>query len=229
MTSERLQVLSRNANASELVQMLQSWELIRRTDDIPRLDVQHRLGSIAKNKNSIIVERAMAHYGQLRLAELFDTSNIEYEINFLDCLALMAGSTQDRDSMTIRAYVLSLPYLRRQMSCGSLFESWRKYADASFKRAKAENYWGRYLFIVCLAGLISVIYWPWVRQLDVGFQVSLGAAVATAVLMLTAFTIEVTFELYRRPFWQKGKIEIAIGILGALIAVAAAIAEALLR
>lgn len=228
-TSERLQALSCNASASELVQMLQSWELIQRTDDIPRLDVQHKLESIARNENSTIVERAMAHYGQLRMAELFDTTNIEHEMNFLDCLGLMADSTQDRGSTVTRAYALSLPYLRRQMSYSSLFDSWRKYADSSFKRAKTENYWGRYLFIICLASLVSVIYWPWVRQIDVGFQVSLGVAVATAVLMLTAFTIEVTFELYGRPFWQRGKIEIAIGLLGALIAVVAAIAEALLR
>ena len=228
-TSKRLQALSRNADALELVQLLQSWELIQRTGDIPRLDMQHSLELIAAEENSPIVERAMAYYGQLRMAELFDTPSIEYEMRFLDCLGLAVSSNQDGSSSIVEAYVLSLPYLKQRMSYDSLFNAWQRYADSAFKRARTENYWARYLSVVCLAGLGSIAYWPWFRQLDIGFQVSIGVAVVTAALMLTTFTIEITFELYGRQFWQKEKVEIFIGLLGALISIAVALVAALLK
>jgi len=228
-TSERLQTLSRNASALELAQLLQSWELIKHIDDIPRMDVQHRLESIAANENSTIVERAMAYYGQLRMAEFFDTPDIEHEMRFLDCLGLAAGSNQDESGSMVKAYVLSLPYLKQKVSYDSLFDAWQRYADSAFKRAKTENYWARYLCVVCLAGLASIVYWPWFRQLDIGFQVSIGVAVVTAILMLTTFTIEVTFELYGHQFWQKGKVEIGIGLLGVLVSLVAALVEALVK
>lgn len=228
-TSERLQAISRNAGTLELIQLLWSWEQLQRIGDIPRLDLQHRFESIAAEENTPIVERAMAYYGQLRIGEMFDIPNLEHEIRFLDCLGLAANSSQNSNGSVVKAYVLSLPYLKQKMSHNSLFDSWRRYTDSSFKRAKIENYWARYLFVVCLAALASVACWPWFRQLDIGFQVSVGTAVATAALMLTAFTIEITFELYGRQFWQKGKVEIGIGLVGGLISLAGALVGALLK
>jgi len=129
----------------------------------------------------------------------------------------------------VKAYVLSLPYLKRRMSYDSLFEAWQRYTDSYFKRAKTENYLARCLFVISIASLISIMYWPWFRQLDSGFQVSIGSAMVTTILMLIAFTIQTVSDLYGRQFWQKGKVEIAIGLLGSLVALSAALVETLLR
>lgn len=227
--SECLQELSQNTNALEMVQMLRSWELLQRTDDIPRLGVQHRFESIASDENNAPVERAMAYYGQLRMAELFDKPRIEYEMRLLDCLGLAGDSNQHGSGPMVKAYVLSLPYLKRRMSYDSLFEAWQRYTDSSFKRAKTENYLARCLFVISIASLISIMYWPWFRQLDSGFQVSIGSAMVTTILMLIAFTIQTVSDLYGRQFWQKGKVEIAIGLLGSLVALSAVLVETLLR
>lgn len=227
--SKYLQEISQNTNALETVQILRSWELLQRTDDIPRLDVQHRLESIAANENSTIVERAMSYYGQLRIAELFDAPSVEYEMRFLDCLGLAASSNQDESVSMVRAYVLSLPYLEERVSYDSLFNAWQRYTSSSFKRAKTENYLTRYLFTLCIVALAAIIYWPWFQQLDVGSRVRIGSAVITPAIMLTAFTIETIYELHRRPFWQKGKVEIGIGLLGTLVFLAADLVEAFLK
>lgn len=226
--SKRLQALMQNADALELVQLLQSWELIQRAGDIPHMDMQHRLESIAAKEDSRIVERAMAYYGLMRLAELFDAPSIEYEMRFLDCLGT-ASSNQDESDSMIKAYVLSLPYLKRKMSYDSLFDTWQKYTDSAFKRAKTGYYWTRYLFVVSLAALASIVFWPWFQQLAPGFQVSIGMEAGTALLMLTVYTIQVTLELRGRLFWEKGRIEILILLIGSLIAIGAALVEALLK
>lgn len=228
--SERLQALVRNANALELVQLLQSWELIQRTGDIPHMDVQHRLEAIAVDENNPVIQRAIAYYGQSRLAGLSGTPSIEYELRFLECLGATASSDLGKKGNSIvRAYTLFLPYLKQKLSYNSLLDSWQRYMDSSFKHAKTENYWARYLFTVCLAILALVTCWPCFRQLDSGFQISIGTAVATALLMLTIFTIEVTAELYGRQFWQKGRVEIFVLLLGAVILIAAPLVAALLK
>jgi len=47
--------------------------------------------------------------------------------------------------------------------------------------------------------------------------------------MLTTLTIEVTLELYGRQFWEKGRMEVLILFLGAVISVTAALVQALLK
>jgi len=228
-TSEHLQALVQNADALEVVQLLQSWELIQRTGDIPHMDVQHRLESIAAENDRSVIERAMAYYGQFRLAELFGTPKIEYELRFLNCLGVAASPNRGESISMVKPYVLSLPYLRERMSFKSLYDAWQRYTDSSYKRAKAECYWARYLFIVCLVAAALVTYLPWLRQLDVGFIVSISAAIVATLLWLTVLTVEVTAELYGHQFWQRGKWEIFILLLGALVGIIAALVEASLK
>jgi len=227
-TSERLQALVQNADALELVQLIQSWELIQQTEDIPQMDIQHKLEAIATDENVPVIERAMAYYGQLRLADLFGNPNIEHELRFLDCLGIAVSSNLDKSGTMVKAYAFFLPYLKRKLSYRSLLDTWQRYADSSFKRAKTENYWSRYLLAV-LTGLGLIVFsWPWLRQLDIEIQVLIGGEVLTAILMLTTYTLETTFELHGRPFWQKGRVEILIALIGTSITGAAAIIRAVI-
>lgn len=224
--SECLRVLSQSANGLESVQLLQSWELIQRTDDIPHMDIKHRLESIAANEDSPTTERAVAYYGQMRLAGFAKVSSIVYEMRLLDCLGLVASSSQDESGSVIKLYALSLPYLEKTLSYDSLSDAWQRHSDSRFKRAKAENYWARYLFIVLLLSLILVVCWPWLQQLGVKALIGGGGALLEAIVWSTVYIIEITCKLYGRQFWQRGNIEILVGLIAAMIVVATALAMA---
>lgn len=227
--SQCLQTLSQNADAQELVQLLQAWEFIQRIDDIPQLDINHKLESIVAEEDNPIIERTMAYYGQFRLASLFSIPNVEYEIQFLRCLGTAASSSQGMGDSSIKAYVSCLPYLTERMSYNSLSNAWQGYMDSSFKRAKTENHLTRYFLVWIGFGVACIFFLPWFQRLDVGYQISIATAASTVLLMATAYTFEVTFELHGHQFWQKGKWEIFIGSLGAAITLLAAILSALLK
>lgn len=227
--SNCLKTLSQNSGALEIVQMLRSWELIEKTGDIPRLALQHRLESIAADEDSSVIERAMAYFGQLRMAELFDTPEVRYEMRFLNSLGIAASSNQGGNSPMVMAYVLSLPYLKERISYDSLFDAWQRYVSSSFRRSKIENYLLRDLLVISIIAWIVINNRAWFSQLDSGFQVSIISAVVTVILMLMTLTAEAISELYGRQFWQKGKVELGILLLGALVSLVSAVAEALLK
>jgi hypothetical protein len=226
--SKCLQELSQNTNALETVQILRSWELLQRTDDIPRLDVQHRFESIATDESNPTVERAMAYYGQIRMAELFDKPSIEYEMRFLGCLAVVASSDQAESGSKIKAYVLSLPYLRLKTSYDSLFDAWQGYVDARLKRAKTENYLSRYLGLLIIAGFGAYsIAWSWFLHLDLAKQIPLAIAIISLVLAASYFTAQKVLALYGRQFWERSDVKLSFVVIEAILSVVAAAALAL--
>jgi hypothetical protein len=226
--SKCLQELTQNTNALETVQILRSWELLQRTDDIPRLDVQHRFESIATDESNPIVERAMAYYGQLRMVELFDKPSIEYEMRFLGCLAVVASSDQTGSGSKIEAYVLSLPYLRLKTSYGSLFDAWQRYVDARLRHAQAENYLFRYLGLLIIAGFGAYsVAWSWFLHLDLAKQVPLAIAVVSLVLAASYFTAQKVLALYGRQFWERSDVKLSFAVMEAILSVVATAALAL--
>jgi len=228
--SERLQVLSRNANALEMVHMLRSWELMRRMHDIPHLDVQHRFESIATDESNPIVERAMAYYGQMRMAELFDKPSIEYEMRFLGCLAVVASSDQAESGFKIKAYVLSLPYLRLKTSYDSVFDAWQRYVHTRLKRAQTENYLSRYLGLLIIAGFGAYsVAWSWFLHLDLAKQIPLAIAIISLVLAASYFTAQKVLALYGRQFWERSDVKLSFVVIEAILSVVAAAALALAR
>jgi hypothetical protein len=176
---ECLQALVKNADALALVQLLQSWELIQRKASIAYMDIQRKLEAIAADVSVPIAERAVAYYGQIHIGKVSGMRSLEHEWRLLDCLGMAASSGQGEGASMVKMYVLCLPFLREKMSFDSLFDAWKTYNESSFKRAKAENYWARCLFAVFLAILAWVACRPWFRQLDSGFQASIGTAAAT--------------------------------------------------
>ena len=217
--SRHLQSLSQDANALELAQMIQSWELLQRTDDIPRLEIQHRLESIVEGESETIArEKVLAQYALMRLAEVFGEAKLAQEMRLVESLQLIAATQETQANSAARMNAFLLPWLKQKMSSESLFDSWTRYTDSAFKRAKVENYIVRYLAVLgSLTFGLYLLFWSKFTQLQISDQLSIVSALVLIWTNIGLYTAQKVLELHGRPFWEKPSVKLAVGILNAAL------------